>query len=75
MKERQCRICGEWKDRKENFGKDSAKGRNLWCFPCKAKYSMLQSCIGPKEAKDWIKYSQKGWDFVHKFPPRDRETS
>lgn len=81
--ERQCRICGEWKERTKNFPKDKPKQRSLWCYGCKAEYSMIQSCSeveegmiqeysGAELAKQFIEDQQKNWDYKKKFAPADR---
>lgn len=72
MMQRQCRICGEWKDRDKKFPKDKPKQRSLWCYRCKASYSMLQECSGAEVAKDWIISMQAWWDYKRKFAPADR---
>ena len=69
MKERQCRICGEWKSIEKHFSYSSNK-KLYWCKSCCDIYNS-KSKIN-ENAIPWIRKEQKKWDYIPRKVNNDR---
>lgn len=70
MSERQCRICGEWKQKDEHFNYKPTYRHHFWCRSCWKTYNEMKS--NGEETDPWIKSEQAKWNYVFRKVNPDR---
>lgn len=75
MKERQCRICGEWKP-VEVFGTKPIGRTQIprWCPPCHNEWNHQYNTYGIEKAQEFVAGEQAEWNFVKGHPTPDKIT-